>query len=321
MLTTNNLDTSWAYIRRVLKARFDEEEFENWLSGLRPVCLEGRTLRLSVPTRFLKSWVESHYGDVLLDLCQQRMPTIENIELEVRSIYLKQPVEDVGQRTHPDMPSPKKPEPAPAAKQPAAAKQPTAVSSKPQRQIEPLNINEEDLAGVHSRLKFLQEQCAKACIAHSGFHIPAPVQQFIARSVTTNDRIDVLVTSLLVHSLKKRNRITFGVVEQQLHRLDLPAAHVRPRIEDIQNIVAAHYQISYVDLLSSRIIKHVYARQVAMYLAKILTNFTYEHIGRCFGAKSLSPVMHAIDKVRAEIVRNNRLAEEIGELKKKIMAR
>ena len=52
-------------------------------------AIEGDTVRLSVPTRFLKSWVQSHYADRLLACWQEELPTITRIELTVRSAVLK----------------------------------------------------------------------------------------------------------------------------------------------------------------------------------------------------------------------------------------
>ena len=72
----------------------------------------------------------------------------------------------------------------------------------------------------------------------------------------------------------------------------------RVRIEDIQKLVASHYQVTKADLLSSRRNASVVKpRQVAMFLAKHLTPRSYPEIGRRFGGRDHTTVLHAVRKI------------------------
>ncbi len=56
----------WLRVKARLRAEVGEEMFKSWFAAMDLVAVEGDTVRLSVPTRFLKSWVQSHYADKLL---------------------------------------------------------------------------------------------------------------------------------------------------------------------------------------------------------------------------------------------------------------
>src|SRR5215510_2800564 len=56
---------------------------------MEPESIYGATVKLSVPTRFLKSWVQSHYAEKLLGCWQSEMPSVMRIELTVRSAVIR----------------------------------------------------------------------------------------------------------------------------------------------------------------------------------------------------------------------------------------
>jgi hypothetical protein len=82
-----------------------------------------------------------------------------------------------------------------------------------------------------------------------------------------------------------------------------PAEPSRPlRIEHIQYVVAQHYNVSRIDILSARRTHNaVRPRQIAMYLARTLTKRTLPEIGRRFGGRDHTTVMHAVRKIEALI--------------------
>ena len=100
----NNSDQDlWNRVRERLKSNVGDDIFNSWFARMELEAIEGDTVRLSVPTRFLKSWVQSHYADRLLACWQEEVPTVTRIELTVRSAVLK-----------PLPPKPKAPEVAPS---------------------------------------------------------------------------------------------------------------------------------------------------------------------------------------------------------------
>jgi chromosomal replication initiator protein len=91
----------------------------------------------------------------------------------------------------------------------------------------------------------------------------------------------------------------------------------RVKIEDIQRVVARQYNVSRADLLSSRRTANVVRpRQIAMYLAKALTLRSLPEIGRRFGGRDHTTVLHAVRKIETLASNDSALAEEIELLKR-----
>ena len=93
----------------------------------------------------------------------------------------------------------------------------------------------------------------------------------------------------------------------------------RPRIEDIQRIVARHYNVSKTELLSNRRTRTIVKpRQVAMYLAKVMTPRSLPEIGRRFGGRDHTTVLHAVRKIEDLSGNDNSLAQELELLRRLI---
>ena len=102
-------------------------------------------------------------------------------------------------------------------------------------------------------------------------------------------------------------------------RIDLIRTHElkRVKIEDIQKLVASHYSVSRADILSSRRTAAVVKpRQVAMFLAKMLTLRSLPEIGRRFGGRDHTTVLHAVRKIEALSHTDTILREELELLKR-----
>ena len=86
-------------------------------------------------------------------------------------------------------------------------------------------------------------------------------------------------------------------------------------IEDIQRRVADYYQIKFADLLSARRAREVARpRQVAMYLAKRLTPRSLPEIGRRFGGRDHTTVMHAVKRIDALRAADRELDADVARL-------
>ena len=104
-----------------------------------------------------------------------------------------------------------------------------------------------------------------------------------------------------------------------LERARVPAGPRRVKIDDIQQVVCQHYGISRADILSHRrTAKVVFARQIAMYLAKTLTLRSLPEIGRRFGGRDHTTVLHAVRKIEGLSRPAEPLAGEISALKELI---
>jgi chromosomal replication initiator protein len=174
--------------------------------------------------------------------------------------------------------------------------------------------------GEELRLEILRSRVAAARTHHPGFEVPAPVLVFVAKSVTHNGRdLEGAVNRLLAHSKLTGQPVTLEMAEREMRDLIRPAEPKRVRIEDIQRVVARQYNVSRADLLSSRRTANVVRpRQVAMYLAKVLTLRSLPEIGRRFGGRDHTTVLHAVRKIEALVGNDNILAEEVESLKRQL---
>jgi chromosomal replication initiator protein len=174
--------------------------------------------------------------------------------------------------------------------------------------------------GEELRLEILQARVAAARLRHPGFDVPAPVLAFIARSVTHNGRdLEGALNRLLAHDKLASQPLTLEMAERELRDLIRPQEPRRVKIEDIQRIVARQYNVSRADLLSSRRTANVVRpRQVAMYLAKTLTLRSLPEIGRRFGGRDHTTVLHAVRKIENLVGSDASVKEEIESLKRQL---
>jgi chromosomal replication initiator protein len=93
----------------------------------------------------------------------------------------------------------------------------------------------------------------------------------------------------------------------------------RIKIEDIQKVVATHFNVSKQDMLSARRTRAIVRpRQIAMYLAKTMTPRSFPEIGKRFGGRDHTTVLHAVRKVEELAAADAALAQEIELLKRMI---
>ena len=176
-----------------------------------------------------------------------------------------------------------------------------------------IGSHEEDL-----RFDILKSRLALARQHHPAFDVPAPVLAFIAKTVTHNGRdLDGALNRLLAHNKLTGHPVTMEMAERAVRDLVRPQDPKRVKIEDIQRTVARQYNVSRADLLSSRRTANVVRpRQIAMYLAKTLTLRSLPEIGRRFGGRDHTTVLHAVRKIEGLVGSDSTLAEEIELLKR-----
>jgi chromosomal replication initiator protein len=168
------------------------------------------------------------------------------------------------------------------------------------------------------RLKILEARLAAARALQPGFEISPTVLAYVARSIRSNGRdLEGAVNRLLAHGTLTGAPLTVETAEIAIR--DLIRAHEpkRVKIEDIQKLVASHYGVSRADILSSRRTAVVVKpRQVAMFLAKTLTMRSLPEIGRRFGGRDHTTVLHAVRKIDALSQNDGTLRDELELLKR-----
>ncbi|MDI4664574.1 chromosomal replication initiator protein DnaA [Xanthobacter autotrophicus] len=176
-----------------------------------------------------------------------------------------------------------------------------------------LGALEEDL-----RLEILKSRYQTLTEQHPGFAVPAPVLEFLARSVGQSGRdLDGALNKLLAFNQLTGEPVTLEMAENAVKDLIRPTDPKRVRVDDILRVVAKHYNVSRADLLSQRRTATVVKpRQIAMYLAKTLTLRSLPEIGRRFGGRDHTTVLHAVRKIDGLIGTDRVLAEEIEVLKR-----
>ena len=127
---------------------------------------------------------------------------------------------------------------------------------------------------------------------------PNKVLEFLAHKITANVReLEGALNRVAAHTQLVGRELTLETCQEVLHDL-LRANDRRVTIEEIQKRVAEHFNIRIADMHSARRARSVARpRQVAMYLAKQLTSRSLPEIGRKFGGRDHTTVMHAVKKV------------------------
>ena len=143
---------------------------------------------------------------------------------------------------------------------------------------------------------------------------------YVAQVVTTNGRdLDGALNRLVCRAEFSDTPITMEIAEIAIADLVGAREPRRIRIEDIQKVVASHYNVSKHDLLSARRTRAIVRpRQIAMYLAKTMTPRSFPEIGKRFGGRDHTTVLHAVRKVEELAAGDETLAHEIELLKRLI---
>lgn len=137
-------------------------------------------------------------------------------------------------------------------------------------------------------------------------HVPSRILEFLAHKITSNVReLEGALNRVIAHATLVGGAVTLESTQEVLHDI-LRANDRRITIEDIQKKVAAHYNIKVSDMHSARrSVAIARPRQVAMYLSKKLTTKSLPEIGRKFGGKDHTTVMHAVKRIE-ELARGDK---------------
>ena len=149
--------------------------------------------------------------------------------------------------------------------------------------------------------------------------VPSDVIEFLAQRINSNVRELEGALNRIVHQASlSHKRLTIDMSQEVLRDL-LRANDRRVTVEEIQRAVVDHYQLKLTDMQSARRSRSVARpRQVAMYLAKQLTPRSLPEIGKKFGGRDHTTVMHAIRQIEKLTREDNILAEDLESLKRRL---
>lgn len=150
--------------------------------------------------------------------------------------------------------------------------------------------------------------------------VPESVLEFLAAKITSNIReLEGALNRIVAHADVTRLPITLESTQDVLSDL-LRSSDRRITIDEIQRKVAEHYNLKLTDMASPRRAREVARpRQVAMYLSKQLTPRSLPEIGRKFGGRDHTTVMHAVKKIEELVRDDNDFAQEVDLLKRTLV--
>ena len=154
------------------------------------------------------------------------------------------------------------------------------------------------VADIHPTTYELRLGILQSKVEKLGVHVPIKVLEFLAHKITSNVReLEGAMNRITAHATLVGRDITLEATQEVLHDL-LRAYDRRITVEEIQRQVASHYQVRMGDMHSARRSRAVARpRQIAMYLSKQLTQHSLPDIGRRFGGRDHTTVLHAVRKV------------------------
>src|SRR6202167_5005443 len=79
----------WQRVKNRLRTELGDDVFTSWFARMELETVDQGAVRLSVPTRFLRNWIQSHYSEKVLSNWQAEEPTISRLELNVRSAAIR----------------------------------------------------------------------------------------------------------------------------------------------------------------------------------------------------------------------------------------
>ena len=209
-----------------------------------------------------------------------------------------------------------------------ASKQIVLTSDRPPKSIETLEdrlrsrflsglITEIDPPDLETRLAILRSKCMSE---HQD--VPDDVLEFIASHVKDNIReLEGALIRICAFAKLNHEPISLTQAEDVLSDLVLAGEPRRISPQVILDATSASYGFSVEALCGpSRTRPLVTARQVAMYLTRELTDYSYPAIGRVFGKRDHTTVIHAVDKITGQMQERRQIYEQVTELIHKIRA-
>jgi chromosomal replication initiator protein len=167
------------------------------------------------------------------------------------------------------------------------------------------------------RLGILQQKVEVYRGQYKGLQISTGVLEFLAHRITTNVRVlEGALTRLFAFASLVGREITLDLAQDCLADI-LRASDRKLTIEEIQRKVAEHYNIRLADMIGPKRLRTIARpRQVAMYLAKQLTARSLPEIGRRFGGRDHTTIMHGVRKIEELMAADSQLADDLQLLRR-----
>ncbi|MFP3040520.1 chromosomal replication initiator protein DnaA [Treponema primitia] len=150
--------------------------------------------------------------------------------------------------------------------------------------------------------------------------IPDEVIELISRNVSTNIRdLESAMNKLVAYTDIIKKPVTLEIAQEQLRDNFTSPKQSNLSIEIIQREVADYYRLSLIDLKGKKRTQSiVFPRQLAMYIARKLTDYSTIEIGQSFGGRDHATVIHSCDKIEGMIRADPKVDSEIQNIMRAI---
>lgn len=171
------------------------------------------------------------------------------------------------------------------------------------------------------RLGILQSKVEQQRINYPGLEIENGVLEFLAHRISTNVRVlEGALTRLFAFASLVGREINMELTQDCLSDV-LRASERKITVEEIQRKVSDHYNIRLSDMIGpKRLRSYARPRQVAMYLCKHMTSRSLPEIGRRFGGRDHTTVMHGVKRIEELKIQDGQIAEDLELLRRALEA-
>jgi chromosomal replication initiator protein len=192
----------------------------------------------------------------------------------------------------------------------SADKSPTNLDGMEERLKSRLNWGM--VADIHPTTFELRLGILQARAELEKINLPHKVMEYLAHKITSNVReLEGALNRLSAYASLFDVPITIDTVHEILSDL-LRSSSAQISIDAIQREVARYYNIRQTEMHSNRRSRNIVRpRQIAMYLAKNLTNCSYPQIGSRFGDRDHTTVMHAVRKIEDMMTEDRQMADDV----------
>lgn len=171
-------------------------------------------------------------------------------------------------------------------------------------------VTDVQMPDLETRIAILRKKAEREDVV-----IPNEVSFFIAEKIKSNIRqLEGALIRVVAYSRLMNKVVTIELAEEVLRGI-IVAEEKRVTIDLIQKKVAEYFDIRISDMkVKKRTRAIAYPRQIAMYLARDLTNYSLPEIGEQFGGRDHTTILHACDKIQSEVQRNQKTKELLNKL-------
>ena len=171
-----------------------------------------------------------------------------------------------------------------------------------------------EMPDLETRRRILKSRYETMLKRDASVVIPDDVLEFVASRITGSGReLEGAMNRIAAYQQFNQAAVTLDLASLVLRDMQANPDGSRIKIDDILKVVGRHFNVGRTDLLSPRRARSVVVpRQIGMYLAKKMTARSLPEIGRRFGGRDHSTVLHAVRKIEDQIKTDDKLAREVA---------